>query len=68
VNRCHGRPQTLKERVTPMRFLTSNWDTAGRDAGLHHCLVAAGLRARHLVCLKAHWYHLNAFRGNGVLN
>jgi len=31
---------------------------AGRDAGRYHDVVAAGLRARHVTSMKAHWYHL----------
>jgi len=34
--------------------LTSNLNRAGRDAGPDQYLVAAGLRARHFTCLKAH--------------
>jgi len=40
----------------PMCFLTSDLKMGGRDAGLHHYLVAAGLRARHFTWTKAYWY------------
>jgi|GEM_PF-980526 len=48
--------ETVMMIVIPMRFQTSNLNRAGRDAGPTMILVAAGLRARHFACMKAHWY------------
>jgi len=48
----------MRERTgtLPEFLLPSNLEMAGRDAGLHHCLVEAGLRAHHFTCMKADRY------------